>query len=371
MRKQVIFLVTAFVFIIIMCGSVSAAENTTGGGNDDDSNVIISGQVLDCVTNQPFANASVTATGNGEEMAQTFSDQQGNYELKFFSNLTQFNVTATYDGHKPSSQIVNTSEYLVNNTTIAYGNTNLSLGKPKAIFLFTSTSAISNALMNALEANPHFTSEVYLLKDMPANLNLTNYDLVFFDYLWTSSANLARVTPLIEEAKNANIPVIVTVTYYMTNPTNINLTQHPWIRQYWTSISPENAVNLLKYMAVNFLGATDTYKAPATLTKVGIYHPDTTQIFSNLDSYLSWYTRYDPTKPTVALMFGEAVYNKANTLAVNAIIQGLESRGYNVIPYFLDHETYALGKVDINTFLVANGTFLPDLVIHYRAAGWD
>ena len=371
MRKQVIFLVTAFVFIIIMCGSVSAAENTTGGGNDDDSNVIISGQVLDCVTNQPFANASVTATGNGEEMAQTFSDQQGNYELKFFSNITQFNVTATYDGHKPSSQIVNTSEYSVNNTTIAYGNTNLSLGKPKAIFLFTSASAISNALMNALEMNPHFTSDVYLLKDMPVNLNLTNYDLVFFDYLWTSSPNLARVNPLIEEAKNANIPVIVTVTYYMTNPTNINLTEHPWIRQYWTSISPGNAVNLIKYMAVNFLGATDTYQAPANLTKVGIYHPDTNQIFSNLDSYLTWYTRYDPTKPTVALMFGQAVYNKANTLSVNAIIQGLESRGYNVIPYFLDHETYVLGQVDINTFLVANGAFLPDLVIHYRAAGWD
>ena len=27
--------------------------------------------------------------------------------------------------------------------------------------------------------------------------------------------------------------------------------------------------------------------------------------------------------------------------------------------------------MDINKFLVANGTFLPDLVIHYRAAGWD
>ena len=39
MKKQVIFLVTTFVFIIIMCGSVSAAENITWGGNDDDSNV--------------------------------------------------------------------------------------------------------------------------------------------------------------------------------------------------------------------------------------------------------------------------------------------------------------------------------------------
>ena len=247
----------------------------------------------------------------------------------------------------------------------------MKLGKPKAIFLFTSSSAVSNALMNALNQNTHFTSEVYLLKNLPANLNLTNYDLVFIDYLYTSTPNLDKVTPMIEEAKAKNIPVIITITYYMTNPTNINLTQHPWIRQYWSSISPENAVNLVKYMAVNFLGANDTYTAPINLTKVGIYHPDTSQIFSNLTSYLKWYTKYNASKPTMGLMFGEASYNKADTISVDALIRGLEARGYNVIPYFLDHETYPLGQADIQTFLVANGTFLPDLIVHYRAAGWD
>jgi cobaltochelatase CobN len=146
--------------------------------------------------------------------------------------------------------------------------------------------------------------------------------------------------PLIEEAKAANIPVIVTITYYMDSPTNVNLTQHPWIRQYWTNISPENGKRLVQYLAVNFLGVSGTTQPPITLVKEGIYHPDAQQIFTNLDSYLNWYTRYDLNKPTVAVMFGQFSYNKADTAAVDALIRGFEEKGFNVIPYFLDHETY-------------------------------
>ena len=371
MRKQVIFLFTACFFIITMCGAVSATENNTGGANDSNVPVIISGKVLDCVTNQPFANVTVKATNNGQEIARTTTDNQGKYELNFSSNQNQFNVTASYPYHKSATKTVNTSQKIENNQTVMQASTDLQLGKPKVIFLFAGASSISSALMNALDQNPHFTSEVCLIKNMPANLNLTNYNLVFVDYLYSSTPNVDALKLLIEEAKAKNIPVIVTTTSGMGNPTNVNLTQHSWIRQYWTNISPENGLNLVKYLAVNFLGANDTYQAPVNLTKVGIYHPDGNQIYSNLSSYLAWYSKYNPLKPTVAVMFGEAVYNKANTMAVDALIRGLESRGYNVIPYFLDHETYPLGKVDINKFLMANGKFLPDLVIHYRAAGWD
>jgi len=385
-KKQVILLITAFVFILVLCGTVSAVDNTTGGdwggtvnltdqpsNSSDDSlkEIRITGQVRDCVTNELFSCVNVTASHNGNKIAATQTDSQGNYELQFFTNLTQFNVTASYTDHKSSSQIANTTLYVVNNSTIMQGNVNFKLGKPKAVFLFTSSSAISNALMNALDQNPHFTSEVYLLKNLPANLNLTNYDLVFIDYLYTSTPNLDKITPLIEEAKAKNIPVVITITYYMSNPANVDLTQHPWIRQYWSNISPENAKNMVKYLAVNFLGATDTYQDPVTLLKEGIYHPDTDQIFSNLTSYLNWYTEYNTNKPTVAVLFGQFSYNKADTAAVDALIRGFEAKGYNVIPYFFDHETYPEGQPKMDTYLVKDGKFLPDLIIHYRAAGWD
>ena len=70
MKKNVILLVTTLFFIITMCGAVSATENTTGGANDSYVPVSISGKVLDCVTNQPFANVTVKATNNGQEMAE-------------------------------------------------------------------------------------------------------------------------------------------------------------------------------------------------------------------------------------------------------------------------------------------------------------
>lgn len=377
-----------FVCALTLCGAVAAVNTSTGSDPGDTINwtdqhsdsssknnslkeIKITGQVLDCVTNKPFSGVNVAASHNGNELANTKTDSQGNYELHFFSNLTQFNVIASYTDHKPSYQLVNNNQHTSNNSTMTRRNINFKLGKPKAVFLFTSSSAISNALMNALDQNTHFTSEVYLLKNLPANLNLTKYDLVFIDYLYTSTPNLDKITPLIEEAKAKDIPVIITTTYYMLNPTNVNSTKLSTIRQYWTNISPENAKNMIKYLAVNFLGTKDTYQAPITLIKVGVYHPDAGKVFSNLTSYLAWYKKYNPNKPTVAVMFGEFSYNKADTAAVDALIRGFEARGYNVIPYFLDHETYPLGQVDINTFLVYNGKFLPDLVVHYRAAGWD
>lgn len=367
-----------------LCGAVSAANTTTGGDsggtiNSTDLNnysqnsslkeVKITGHVLDCVTSKPFLGVNVTVSGNGNKLSATQTNSKGEYELRFFSNLTQFNVTASYTGHKPSSQLVKTTLNASNNSM--QGTANFKLGKPKVVFLFTSSSAVSNTLMNALDQNAHFTSEVYSLKNLPAGLNLTKYDLVFIDYLYTSTPNLDKITPLIEEAKAKDIPVVITTTYYMENPTNVNSAKLSVIRQYWTNISPENVKNMLKYMAVNFLGVKDTYQAPGTVVKVGIYHPDADKVFSNLTSYLGWYKKYNSKKPTVAVMFGEFSYNKADTAAVDALIRGFEAKGYNVIPYFLDHETYPLGQVDINTFLVYKGKFLPDLVVHYRAAGWD
>jgi len=385
-KKQVILLITTFVFILALFGTVSAANTTTGGDSGGTINstdlsssyqnsslkeVKIKGQVLDCVTSKPFPGVNVTVSGNGNKLSSTKTNSKGEYELRFLSNLTQFNVTASYTGHKSSSQIVNTRQYTSNNSTVLQGTATFKLGKPKVVFLFTSSSAVSNTLMNALDQNTHFTSEVYLLKNLPAGLNLTKYDLVFIDYLYTSTPNLDKITPLIEEAKAKDIHVIITTTYYMSNPTNVDLTKLSAIRQYWTNISPENVKNMLKYMAVNFLGVKDSYQSPATVVKVGIYHPDADKVFSNLTSYLAWYKKYNSNKPTVAVMFGQFSYNKADTAAVDALISGFEAKGYNVIPYFLDHETYPLGQVDINTFLVYKGKFLPDLVVHYRAAGWD
>ena len=97
---------------------------------------------------------------------RTITDNYGKYELNFSSNQTQFNVTASYLIHKSATKTVNTSQKIENNRTVMHTSADLKLGKPKAIFLFTSASAISNALMNALDQNPHFTSEIYLLKNI-------------------------------------------------------------------------------------------------------------------------------------------------------------------------------------------------------------
>jgi len=113
-------MVVMFLFILTLCGTVyaedieddsgvlinSSSESTNNSLNDSSNKlneINITGKVVDCITGELFSGVNVTASYNGRQLATTQTDGQGMYLLHFFSNLTQFNITASYPGHKPSS----------------------------------------------------------------------------------------------------------------------------------------------------------------------------------------------------------------------------------------------------------------------------
>jgi len=128
MRRQVILVVTAFVFALILCGAVSA-ENTTGGEllnqntaitsanssstSQNDSNFRIHGLVREIfnessgnytnLTNAiPVKNATITIKNptTNAAIASGTTNSTGEYDISFLSNLTEFRVKIAYSTYK-------------------------------------------------------------------------------------------------------------------------------------------------------------------------------------------------------------------------------------------------------------------------------
>jgi len=222
--------------------------------------------------------------------------------------------------------------------------------KPKVVFLLSICP--SPKLIDAAEDYPHLESDIYLTENLPDDCDLTQYDLVFVDWLWKMTPNLDRLLPLIDEAKAHDVPVIVTKSYYTVKPEeigNIDPAEHPWVRQYWDNMSEENANSLLTYLGVEFLGMDcGEIKEPIPITHEGIYHPDAEQVFGSLSDYLKWYD-YDPDKPTIGILFHETDYINSGTRVEDSLIQAFEDRGFNVVSYFYPHS----GRPDPDNFLIS------------------
>lgn len=399
--KQMILIITCLVFALTLSGTVAADENTSEViGPDTISttdnqvsenqllNTVITGQVLDCTTNESFPQVNVTAENNGEVLASTLTGADGKYELQFLSNLTSFNVTASYPNHKPSSLQV-TTNLSGNDSELQTGSADFHLGKPKVLFLLgglAGTSDIYPALIEAIKNRQDIESTIIRKNAIPADLDFKSFDMIFVDAIWPSTPNYEALKTRLQEAMADNVIVVTRAIYSIADwreVGNVNITQHSWIPTYWTNTnmymtttSVHNSNNLIDYLCVKLLGlnsinAGGNPLAPIKLPKEGIYHPDATTYFTNLTSYLSWYTNYDSNQPTVAICFGQSAYNNLNTAVIDALIRAFEALDYNVIPYFYDHEGNAQGQPVVDQYLIKDGKSIADLIIHYRAANWN
>jgi len=407
--KQMILIATCLVFALALSGAVAAEENTskvgefdispaTGTGFDTENSsvsespmlkeIVIKGQVLDCTTSEPFPQVTVTAENNGEILATNLTGADGKYELWFLTNLTNFNVTASYPNHKNSSKQVNTTTS-TENDTVMIGNADFQLGKPKVLFLLGGlggTSDIYPALLATIDNRQDIESTIVRKNAIPEDLDFKSFDLIFIDAIWPKTPDYESLKALLQEAMADNVIVATRAIYSIADwqeVGNVNMTNHTWIPTYWTNInkymtttSVHNANNLVDYLCVKLLGLTSINAggsplAPLKLPKEGLYHPDASTYFTDLTSYLSWYTQYNSNQPTVAICFGQGSYNNLDTVAVDALIRAFEALDYNVVPYFYDHEGYAQGQPVVDNYLIKDGKSIADLIIHYRAAGWN
>ncbi|MDD1727547.1 MAG: cobaltochelatase subunit CobN, partial [Methanospirillum sp.] len=97
----------------------------------------------------------------------------------------------------------------------------------------------------------------------------------------------------------------------------------------------ENFYNMLLYIRKTVLGEDLVVTPPIEIPWEGIYHPDTSEVFTRIDEYLNWYEKKNPTPaPYVGILFSRIYWAAANTAIEDLLIKTLEEEGLKVIPVF-------------------------------------
>ena len=211
--------------------------------------------------------------------------------------------------------------------------------KLKMVFILSSPGDVFLARKSAESIGLNIS--VYDHHILPPDLNLTTYDLIFAVHLTTKSIQDVLV-PKIEAANESGVTVICT---YPDHLTNVNLTEHPYIMEYWDSRNDRNMERLLVYLGCEFCGLSGLIEEPIITPGDGIYHPDadpdTGRVFVNLTEYLEWYSDdsgthhvYNPDNLTIGIVFWKSRSGTGEIGVVDALIRDAEARGANVIPAF-------------------------------------
>lgn len=120
---------------LILCGSVSASiveepatieepvDDSTNPEQQSPADISITGTVLRCDNGEPFPGVNITAGDNGNTIASTTTDDDGNYQLNFQTTSSIVNLTANYLGHEPSNYLFAISDGVTQNVNFTLGVT--------------------------------------------------------------------------------------------------------------------------------------------------------------------------------------------------------------------------------------------------------
>ncbi len=109
----------------------------------------------------------------------------------------------------------------------------------------------------------------------------------------------------------------------------------------------------------------ETAELPKQLPWAGIYHPRAEQVFTDLESYLDWYGKW---QPLIGLLFPRIFWVEENLAAYDAIIKEVERRGAGVIPVFSDGWFGQVSNDDvIREFFFREGRPLIEALLAYSA----
>ena len=126
----------------------------------------------------------------------------------------------------------------------------------------------------------------------------------------------------------------------------------------------ENMTNMLKFLASEELGLALDYDPPKEIPWEGLYHPKAEGIFTDIESFLNWYDGYwgkKTSQGTVGILFSRHYWINNNLDVENLLIDGLEKRGFRVIPAFAYSVkddalgTKGSGEVVLEWFMDKNG----------------
>ena len=239
------------------------------------------------------------------------------------------------------------------------------------------TSYTNNVVtVNNLSTDPEISSKVNVTAYSGRSVDnltydsydLSNHDVIVLEALIASVVD--SVTPTVLEARNNGAYVIAignsTAAYNLHN-VDLQDSQYTNISEYFQYPSSANFKQLLLLLGVKFCNCTADVQPPVSRPLYGIYHPDATEIYSNLTDYLNWYSttsQYNPSNPTVGIVTGSAYTDMPrDSPLIDALIRSFESKNVNVVA-----ATYTSTDPNIGFFMKDGVSFVDALVVIARGA---
>ncbi|CAD7766625.1 MAG: Outer membrane protein assembly factor BamB [Candidatus Argoarchaeum ethanivorans] len=197
--------------------------------------------------------------------------------------------------------------------------------------------------------------------DIQTGINFTGYDLIFLEHIGGETAE--KLKNPIETANGTGVPIIsIHSDAYDDIFGNVNLTEHPFIKQYWDNYNETNIARLLSYLEVNFCGLIGNIKDPFPIPDAFIHHPDAPQWFFDTGEYLKWYS--DETNKTGYhynqnnITIGIANWHESTkSPEIEKLIHTLEEKGANVISIGFT------GTDHLKKFYLINNNTIVDAII--------
>jgi cobaltochelatase CobN len=314
-----------------------------------------------------FINDSQNGTLEGKNITWDLGDvNEGIVQTLLNVSIAEmYNGTAIANNSVNLSYEVNESTYILNASSqeVGIGGSTQEANVTFVIGGYEYQGLIVSA-MNEMDLSLNIT--IYRTDNIPEDINLSTQDVIFMDNA-LGLDTLSKIEQTVNDAKEQNNASAISIGDPPYNYlANVNLTDHPWIDQYWRNGGFENIKRMLAYLGVNFCGLNATIQEPIVLPEDFIYHPDSVEIFKNLTEYLAWYGNdtgthhlYDPGKPTVGIRTFKAMYAVGHTEVPDALVRGFEARGVNVIP---------ICELVLNTtFYMVNDTSIVDTIISIKS----
>ncbi|MDD4346634.1 MAG: cobaltochelatase subunit CobN, partial [Desulfitobacteriaceae bacterium] len=130
---------------------------------------------------------------------------------------------------------------------------------------------------------------------------------------------------------------------------NIDSAKIQEINRYFIYGGLENLANALRFIGTEILEITDIPQAakPEAVVFEGIFHPDSSAVFSSLENYYNWYQDHSPgsSGQWVGLLTHRNNWLTNNLKVETALIRELENRGLRVVPVF----NYGSAEPELNT----------------------
>ncbi len=418
MRKQVtykiILLTACLVFALALSGTVTA-EDSQGSGLDDSSDIQISpgqsnaynnsysmeddpriyGVIKENTTPVQGAMVIVKNPTNNSIITSGITNSSGEYDISFFSNLTEFNVEISYSSYKTFITTVKPTGLPIPTAKLNHTFMPSQMLKTTKMMIllrgygYTPVERLLESYEELLQEGYDFDLRCFYLADLSYNTTileqftneLKNTTIIYFPTIQLGPFSYqtqqgTELSAIIDQSLPITSRIVLGSTgnsAFYTGTRNVTSFPYGLLSSYSKETIKKLILSVLKLDGAIANSTNTTFVGGASADM--IYHPDANQTFNNTQDYLQWYSLVSKLKPNAAnigIVFDSSQYESGDTAVIDALIRALELKGGNVIalmqysPFFPGPNRFRI----YDEIFTVNGTpLISALIINSHQSG--